>query len=156
VKGSVRAGRWRGGAGVFFLCVCVVCCWCVWFSVWVVWVWCSVCVCVCACVRARACVCACLCARARVCVCARLCLILSFSHTRSLPHLAPRAHFLSLAVFAAILSAIFAGVVSAFPVYLSLLPVCAGVAIASAGELRCVSFGASALYHPYKSPISLI
>jgi len=38
-------------------------------------------------------------------------------------------------VFAAILSAIFAGVVSAFPVYLSLLPVCAGVAIASAGEL---------------------
>ena len=39
------------------------------------------------------------------------------------------------AVFAAILSAIFAGVVSAFPVYLSLVPVCAGVAIASAGEL---------------------
>jgi len=38
-------------------------------------------------------------------------------------------------VFAAALSAIFAGVVSAFPVYLSLLPVCAGVAIASAGEL---------------------
>ena len=32
------------------------------------------------------------------------------------------------------LSAIFLGVVSAFPVYLSLLPVCAGVAIASAGK----------------------
>lgn len=38
-------------------------------------------------------------------------------------------------VFAAILSAIFAGSVMAFPVYASLLPVCAGVAIASAGEL---------------------
>jgi len=38
-------------------------------------------------------------------------------------------------VFAAILSAIFLGAISAFPVYLSLLPVCAGVAIASAGEL---------------------
>ena len=38
-------------------------------------------------------------------------------------------------VFAAVLSAIFAGSVLALPVYLSLLPVCAGVAIASAGEL---------------------
>jgi len=38
-------------------------------------------------------------------------------------------------VFAAVLSAIILGTVSAFPVYLSLLPVCAGVAIASAGEL---------------------
>ncbi|EKX43195.1 hypothetical protein GUITHDRAFT_158072 [Guillardia theta CCMP2712] len=38
-------------------------------------------------------------------------------------------------VFAAVLSAIFAGSIMAFPVYLSLLPVCAGVAIASAGEL---------------------
>ena len=38
-------------------------------------------------------------------------------------------------VFAAALSAIFLGVVSATPVYLSLLPVCAGVALASAGEL---------------------
>lgn len=38
-------------------------------------------------------------------------------------------------VFAAALSAIFTGVVMAPPVYISLLPVCAGVAIASAGEL---------------------
>lgn len=38
-------------------------------------------------------------------------------------------------VFAAVLSAIFAGSVMALPVYLSLIPVCAGVAIASAGEL---------------------
>mmetsp|Transcript_16319 Transcript_16319/g.32668 ORF Transcript_16319/g.32668 Transcript_16319/m.32668 type:complete len:414 (-) Transcript_16319:66-1307(-) len=38
-------------------------------------------------------------------------------------------------VFAAVLSAIFAGSVMAMPVYLSLIPVCAGVAIASAGEL---------------------
>jgi len=38
-------------------------------------------------------------------------------------------------VFAAILSAIFAGSVMAAPVYASLIPVCAGVAIASAGEL---------------------
>ena len=35
-------------------------------------------------------------------------------------------------------SAIFAGSIMAFPVYLSLLPVCAGVAIASAGEVRRV------------------
>ena len=38
-------------------------------------------------------------------------------------------------VFAAALSAVFAGTVMAAPVYASLLPVCAGVAIASAGEL---------------------
>jgi hypothetical protein len=38
-------------------------------------------------------------------------------------------------VFAAVLSAIFTGNIMAAPVYVSLLPVCAGVAIASAGEL---------------------
>lgn len=38
-------------------------------------------------------------------------------------------------VFAAVLNFIFAGSVLAAPVYLSLLPVCAGVAIASLGEL---------------------
>ena len=38
-------------------------------------------------------------------------------------------------VFAAALSAVILGAISPLPVYLSLLPVCAGVAIASAGEL---------------------
>lgn len=50
-------------------------------------------------------------------------------------------------VFAAVLSALFAGAVLALPVYLSLIPVCAGVALASAGELSFTwgCFGAAML-----------